>query len=347
LCASRAAWLELTVTMMWITLPSGHRFSSQAGQSLLDAAQLAGITLPHSCRTGRCSACKATVAAGETHALRDEPGLSPLERDAGWILSCVRAASTDVELIIEDLGDITVYPPRTWPARIQGLDRLASDVLRVVLRLPPAANFQYHPGQYIELIGPGGVRRSYSLAQGADPAGPLELHIRRVDAGVLSRYWFEQAQVNDLLRLNGPLGTFFLRDVHQHDLVFLATGTGIAPVKAMIEGLSRPGQPEMPRSISIYWGGRLPADLYWSPDGSAQGIVFTPVLSRADDSWSGERGHVQQVLMHHSVDRDWTRTRVYACGSDAMIQSAKLVLSQAGLDPRHFHADAFVSSAPA
>jgi CDP-4-dehydro-6-deoxyglucose reductase len=119
----------------------------------------------------------------------------------------------------------------------------------------------------------------------------------------------------------------------------------------MIEGLSRPGQQEFPRSVSVFWGGRVPADLYWSPDGSIQGIVqeigFTPVLSRADAAWSGERGHVQQVLMQHSVERDWTRTRVYACGSQAMIQDARLVVIRAGLDPRHFHADAFVSSAPA
>jgi CDP-4-dehydro-6-deoxyglucose reductase len=337
--------------MAWITLPSGRRFASDAGQSFLDAAQGAGITLPHSCRTGRCSACKAMVASGETHALRDELGLSQSERDAGWILSCARAALTDVELTIDDLGDVAMSPPRTLPARIQSLERLTPDIVRVVLRLPPAASFQYHPGQYIELIGPGGVRRSYSLAQGADPLGGLELHIRQVDGGILSRYWFEQAQVNDLLRLNGPLGTFFLRDVHEQDLVFLATGTGIAPVKAMIEGLSRPGQQVFPRSVSVFWGGRVPADLYWSPDDAfqeiVQGIGFTPVLSRADDSWSGERGHVQQVLMHHSVERDWTRTRVYACGSQAMIQGARLAVTQAGLDPRHFHADAFVSSAPA
>ena len=155
------------------------------------------------------------------------------------------------------------------------------------------------------------------------PIKQLELHIRRVDGGAMSDYWFGAAKVNDLLRLHGPLGTFFLRDVAGADLVFLATGTGIAPVKAMLEGLN--SQAAAPRSVTVYWGGRLPTDLYWDTRGAGTAHRFVPVLSRAGATWDGARGHVQDLLL--AEGRDWDRAIVYACGSDAMIHDARRQLA--------------------
>jgi CDP-4-dehydro-6-deoxyglucose reductase len=331
--------------MSLVQTSSGRSFAVEQGETLLDAALRAKVTLPYSCRTGRCGTCKGQVRAGSTIAIHDELGLSGYERASGWILTCVRSAASNVELEIEDLGGVQVFAAKTVPCRIQGLERLSVDVIKVILRLPPNADFNFHPGQYVDVIGRGGTRRSYSIANAPSPEKQIELHIRQVPGGAMSVYWFEQAKVNDLLRLNGPLGTFFLRDVEGMDLTFLATGTGIAPVKSMLESLARRGSLPAPRSISVYWGGRVAHDVYWDPAETGVKHRFVPVLSRSGGEWSGARGHVQQALL--SQTRDWERTAVYACGSEAMIHDARQQLVGAGLNERRFYSDAFVCSATA
>lgn len=331
--------------MPLIRVSSGATFTAPDGEAMLDAALRENVTLAHSCRTGRCGTCKGQVRSGSTRALHDESGLSQAERDSGWVLTCVRSALSDIDLEIEDLGDVHLHPAQMHPCRIHALDRHATDVVRVTLRLPPTSKFGFFPGQYVDIIAHGGIRRSYSIANAPTPQGLIELHVRRVPGGVMSEYWFEHAKVNDLLRLKGPLGTFFLRDVDGLDLLFLATGTGIAPVKAILEGLAVPAQLMQPRSISVYWGGRVPTDLYWNSNGLGLAHRYVPVLSRAPAGWDGARGYVQQVAL--SDVRDWNRTAVYACGSDAMIHSARRQLVQAGLSERRFHSDAFVCSASA
>lgn len=336
--------LTQAISMPLVRTSNGKSFSASGGETLLDAALRASVTLPYSCRTGRCSSCKGQVRTGSTIAIHDELGLSQSERDAGWILTCVREANSDVELEVEDLGDLQLPPARTWPCRIQALDRVSADVVRVVLRMPPTSDFIFYPGQYVDVIGHGGLRRSYSIANAPTPDRMIELHIRQVPGGAMSQYWFKQAKPNDLLRLNGPLGTFFLRDIEGLDLVFLATGTGIAPVKAILEGLAQRGQALQPRSVSVFWGGRVPEDLYWRVHADLD-HKYVPVLSRAHVGWGGARGYVHQVLLMEA--REWARTAVYACGSDAMIHSARQQLIDAGLSDSRFHSDAFVCSAAA
>ena len=327
-----------------VKLSNGCEFSATAGEALVDAALSAGITLPHSCKTGRCSTCKCKVLLGETTALQAETGLTDAEKTEGWILSCVRSAQTDVTLEVEDLGNVVLPPSKTLPCRISSIDRLAADVVRVLLRLPPTADFRSIPGQYIDVIGPGGVRRSYSLANANTADKTLELHIRAVDGGVMSEYWFKQAKANDLLRFNGPLGTFFLRGLDQLHLVFLATGTGIAPVKAMLESLTHLTPEQSPQSVTVFWGGRTTEDIYFDPQAIPAGHRFVPVLSRAAAGWAGVSGYVQNALL--ATKPDLAHTAVYACGSDAMIRSAKASLLAEGLPDNRFFADAFVPSAP-
>jgi CDP-4-dehydro-6-deoxyglucose reductase len=326
-----------------ITTTSNKRFDALDGETLLDAALRQGVLLEYSCRTGRCSTCKAQVTAGSTLALQEESGLDRIEQDAGWILTCVRTACSDVTLDAADMGDVRVFGAKTLPCRIHALDQLSADVMKVVLRLPPNVQFEYLAGQYIDVIANGGLRRSYSIANAPREDKSIELHIREVPGGVMSEYWFSRARANDLLRLNGPLGTFFLRDVESVDLILLATGTGMAPVKAMLESLARTPPGRRPRSVSVYWGGRTPEDLYW--DSSVVGIEhrFVPTLSRAATQWQGARGYVQEVALSHSPDL--SRAVVHACGSDAMIRDARAQFVTGGLAPRHFHSDAFVCSA--
>jgi CDP-4-dehydro-6-deoxyglucose reductase len=327
--------------MTVIRISSGKDFESAEGESILNAALRSGIVFPYSCRNGRCGTCKGRLISGSTTILQDELGLSAHQSRDGWILTCARSARSAVQLEIEDLSEFQMFAAKTLPCRIQRLDFIGDDVLRAFLRLPPATKFEFYPGQYVDIIGHAGVRRSYSIANVPQSEMTLELHVQRVPGGAMSEYWFERAKTGDLLRLYGPLGTFLLREVQGQDLVFLATGTGIAPVKAILEGLAQNVQLK-PRSIAVYWGGRAREDLYW--DVSIEGLAhdFIPVLSRADGQWRGARGHVQHAFL--SDARELERAVVYACGSNAMIQDARETLIAAGLQGRHFFSDAFLPS---
>lgn len=327
--------------MSIIRISSGRAFESNNDESLLDAALRADVTLPYSCRSGRCSTCKGRLISGVTTAMQTELGLSQIERDAGWILTCVRAARSDADIEIADLGDVHLFPTKTLPCRVQSLELLAPDVMKVTLRFPPSSDFEFSPGQSVDVLGRDGHRRSYSIANAPNSRKTIDLHIRQVAGGVMSRYWFGEAKVSDLLRIRGPNGTFFLRDISERDLVFLATGTGIAPVIAILEGLS--SQPAaLPRSVSVYWGGRTRADIYCDVSSPGMNLSFIPVLSRGDDSWEGARGHVQNVLLQ--TPPDWSRATVYACGSELMVKDAREELQKAGLLPQQFYSDAFVCS---
>ena len=333
--------------MSVITLSNGTRFEAERGMTLLDAALDQGVVLEHSCRTGRCGSCRARVINGTTSTLREPVALTADELKHGWVLTCTHEATTDVHLDVEDLGALAGIETRVTPARIDRLDLLAPDVMRVGLRLPPRSAFRFLAGQYVDVTGPAGVKRSYSIA--SDPITPekIELQIRRVDGGQLSAYWFNEAKLNDLLRFNGPRGTFFLRPVAGLDLIFLATGTGIAPIRAILLQLAASPPADQPRSISLYWGGRHREDLYLDPAAGLPGLRYVPVLSRGDVKWVGARGHVQDVLVHDVAHRSapaLAGATVYACGSEAMIHGARRLLADLGLPPKCFHFDAFVSS---
>lgn len=270
--------------------------------------------------------------------------MSDLGHDERDILTCVRTVESDVQLDIEDLADIRIPAARLLPSRISSIKMASDDVLIVRLRTPPNQPFQFLAGQYIDVIGSNSVRRSYSLANYFESSGELELHIKKVSGGVLSQYWFEQAKINDLLRINGPLGTFFLRDCAGKELVFLATGTGIAPVKSIVESLNALSADNQPAGVTIFWGGRTQSDLYWQPDDvHTQGKVkFVPVLSRPSAGWSGDKGYVQNILLESGIPL--SNTLVYACGSENMIKSAYDLLLENGLPKNQFFSDAFVCS---
>lgn len=324
-----------------VTLSNGKTFSVTQDKNILADAKFKGIALEHSCRTGRCGVCRAEVSAGETRVLQPETALTTHEVNSGVILTCCRAAITDITLNVSDLGRLAEIDIKTVPCRIDSIERLTPYVTEVTLRVPPASMLIYLPGQYIDIIK-GGLRRSYSIANAPRDDGKLVLQISRVDRGVMSNYWFNEARVNDLLRLEGPLGTFCLRTTEPENIVFLATGTGIAPVKAMLEELER--SPELTRGkcIHVYWGGRAASDIYWQVKTNLVDIRFVPVLSRPSAGWTGRAGYVQEALIADGVDL--RSSVVYACGSDAMIHSARTLLESSGLQPKRFYSDAFVSS---
>jgi CDP-4-dehydro-6-deoxyglucose reductase len=324
-----------------VVLKNQRSFLADSHVSILDSALGHGMVLEHSCRSGRCGVCKAGVLSGETVLLRPEESLTDAERQAGRILTCCRAAASDVELDIADLSRLRGVVVRTLPCRIAGIELAGHDVVRVALRLPPTQRLPYLAGQYIDIIARG-VRRSYSIANSPSADGHLELQIRRFAKGILSRYWFEEAAVGDLLRFEGPLGTFFYRGSAAGPLVFLATGTGIAPVKALLEDIAADSELAGGRPIFVYWGNRAPEDLYWRPEFGGLDITFVPVLSRAGEDWSGRRGHVQNAAL--ADFGNFSGAEVYACGSQDMIGDAQALLTANGLSADDFYSDAFVTS---
>lgn len=325
-----------------VTLLNNKFFTAYGDGNLLDEARKNGFLLEHSCRTGRCGVCKARVTSGTTTPVQVEESLSQEEVDQGYILTCCRTAETDVRLAVEDLGRLASIQTKTLPCRISELGLLTDDVIRIVLRVPPNNPLDYVAGQYIDVIGSGGARRSYSIANARRADDRLELHIRKVPDGLMSEYWFNKASLNDLLRMEGPLGTFSYRETSAKNIVFLATGTGIAPVKAILEELALEPELTVGKKLFIYWGGRTQSDIYREFDFDTIDVSFIPVLSRASPDWHGRVGYVQHCVLEDGLDL--TSTDVYACGSEAMINAAKKLLIDNGLSQSQFYSDAFVSS---
>jgi CDP-4-dehydro-6-deoxyglucose reductase len=328
--------------MPTVTLNTGQTFAADPTVSILDAARNAGVTLEYSCRTGRCGICKAPLLAGATEILRTEESLSAEEARDGLILTCCRVAMDDVALDIEPLERLAGLEIKTMASRIVSIDRLAQDIVRVVLKTPPTSTMRFLPGQYVDVIAEGGVRRSYSLANALRADGQLELIIKRYKGGILSEYWFERAKVNDLLRIEGPFGTFFLREEGPTNIVFLATGTGIAPVKALLEELAANPERAAQHRLTVFWGNREAESFCWDPVGLGLDVGVHHLLSGPDANWSAARGYVHDAAIRQGIDPD--DTVVYACGSNAMITSAREALLALGLPAKRFFSDAFVSS---
>lgn len=332
-------------------LPSGKSFTSQAGESVLDAALRQGILLPHQCKTGTCGACRARVADGAAACL---PGaqpvaLSPQEAGQGLHLLCCTQAASDLRVECAEIPHIPGIAVRKLPVRVAALELLAPDVVRVLLQPPPGQHLHYAAGQYVDVLLPGNRRRSYSLATPArEGQEQLELHIRHLPGGLFTDQVFGKLKVRDVLRIEGPFGTFGMHDREsQAPAILLASGTGFAPVKALVEQLLATGSR---RRMHLYWGGRTRADLYlhslcveW--ECALQGrLTYVPVLSDApaSDGWTGRTGWVHQaVLQDHA---DLSQHEVYACGAPAMVDAARRDLAvQAGMRPTAFFADAFVA----
>ena len=211
------------------------QFLGSSSETILNSALKSGLVFEYSCKSGQCGVCKTKVISGDVIELQDQLALTDHDRAQNKILSCCCAPISNLLVDAEDLAALHGINIKTLPCRIKHLTRFSDELMGVTLRLPPTAQFRFLEGQYIDIIGPNSTRRSYSIASTAQHSEIL-LFIKRFENGLMSNYWFNQAKENDLLRLEGPKGTFFLRDNHQ-DLVFLATGTGIAPINSMLTAL--------------------------------------------------------------------------------------------------------------
>ncbi|WP_281298239.1 FAD-binding oxidoreductase [Flavobacterium limnophilum] len=326
--------------MFRINLKNDIHFSCASGDTLLDGAQKQSIVLDYSCKTGRCQSCKAKVVKGTSVAKMEETGLSAEEKSRGYILTCVRTPTSDLTLDVEDLSAYSLEKVKTVPSKIDFISKISSNVMELHLRIPPNASFNYLSGQYINIIK-GDYKRSYSIAN-TSSASNLVFFIKNYEGGRFSHYLFNEAKVNDLLRIEGPIGTFFYRKTNKKNVVFLATGTGIAPVKALLEQMDENGSEFIDKNIYLFFGGRTEEDLFWKPDLKNIKVRFVPVLSRSHADWKGAKGHVQEAVLSEEIDL--ADSVLYACGSENMIKDSRELAIANGLSEDAFYSDAFISS---
>lgn len=332
--------------------PSGRSFEALADETILGAAIRAGVGLPYGCKDGACGSCKCKKIEGTVvHGEHQEKALSADEEAAGWVLTCCGIAQTPVVLESRQVTDESAYPVKKLPVRVAALEKVSHDVMQVRLQLPAADTFRYHAGQYIEFILRDGARRAYSMANAPhtqEAAPGVELHIRHMPGGRFTDHVFATMIEKEILRVEGPFGSFFLREDSDKPVVLLASGTGFAPVKALIEHMRHKG---ISRSTTLYWGGRRPVDLYmdaWVREQAAElpWLRYVPVVSDAlpEDAWSGRTGFVHQAVLDDFADL--SGHQVYACGAPIVVDSARAAYSaQRGLPPEEFYADAFTSEA--
>lgn len=333
--------------------PSGHHFEAAESKSVLTSALEAGFNLPYSCRAGDCSTCKARIAEGSIDYGRATLTYLPQAlRDQGFALLCQAKPLSDLTIEAEELT-LHLSKPNIVPCRVKQLRRLAPDVIALHLRTPYNDNMLFAAGQFIDFLLEDGKRRSYSIANAPMLEGgmmDLEIHIRHSPGGLFTDRVFGKLKVNELLRFEGPLGTFYLREDSAKPIVFLASGTGFGPIKAIIEYALRRKVSEQ-RPIALYWGCRARQDLYmldlpqrWVSE--APNFRFVPVLSDAlpEDLWNGRTGFVHQAVMADFPDL--SGHQVYACGAPVMVDAARRdFVAQCGLPPAEFFADAFLTAA--
>jgi len=308
--------------------------------SILDSALRSQVNFEYSCKNGQCGACKATLLEGKVLELQVQTALSNADVKAKQILTCCCAPDSDIVIDAEDLTALTHIEIKTLPARINKIEKKTEKVVEIELRLPPTANLTFLEGQYIDISGPQGIRRSYSIANSAS-GKLLKIWIKKVEGGAFSQYWFNEAKANDLVRIEGPKGSFFFREP-KLNIIFMATGTGIAPVKSILDKLAETPDVFSAVSFSLYWGNRNVDDFFWQPSYTSLNLNYTPVLSKENEAWQGRVGYIQDIVIEDGLSLE--DTQVYACGSLQMIESASALLVENGLVEKQFYADAFVSS---
>ena len=329
--------------MFQVTLKNGVKFKCDSSTTIFEAAKNSGIILEHSCLKARCRSCAVQIERGSTKDKLDDMVLSNEEKLQKWILSCNAVPTSDLKLDIEGLTGIEIFEKKIIPAKINFIKKITDSVIEVGLRLPSNSNFEYNSGQYVNIFK-GEIKRSYSIANPFKQSGLLTFFIKKYENGLMSNYWFEIAKENDLLRIEGPLGAFFFRENQKENIIFLATGTGIAPIKAILENLIKSEALSKDNFFWLFLGARHENDLFWDPKdlGNFNNLKFIPVLSRASDDWEGERGYIQDNVIKQNIPL--ANSQVYACGSNDMIESAKKLLIDNGLNKIFFFSDAFVQS---
>lgn len=326
-----------------------HQFDVPDGETVLQGASAAGLILPYSCRDGACGSCKGKLVEGTVdYGQYAAKVLTDDEKASGFALFCQAKPLSDIVIEVREVrraGDIQV---KKLPARVASLAKVSDDVVVLNLKLPASERFQFFAGQYVDILLKDGTRRSFSMGNAPHEDEFVQLHIRQVPGGSFTGYVFEKMKEREILRMEGPLGSFYLREESDKPIVFVASGTGFAPIRSIIEAAFRKG---INRPMTLYWGGRRPKDLYmddlankWASDHS--GFTYVPVISDAlpEDAWTGRTGFVHRAAM--ADHPDMSGVQVYACGVPIMVDSARAdFTAKCKLPDEEFYADSFTTAA--
>jgi len=331
--------------------PSGHQFSVNEDETVLEAALREGFALPYGCRNGACGACKGKVLSGQLDYGKHSPSaLKDDEKAQGRALFCRATPLSDLVIEAKEIGAAKDIVVKTLPCRVEKLEKRADDVMLVKIKLPASERLQFLAGQYIDFQLKDGRTRSYSLVNPPHDDALLELHIRHVSGGLFTDQVFSTMKERDILRLKGPLGSFFIREDSDKPMIFIAGGTGFAPIKGMLEHAFAE---HTDRELILYWGVRSLKDLYmaelpqqWLAE--KPNFSFIPVLSSPEpgDQWQGRTGHVHDAVLADFADL--SGYQVYACGAPVMVDSAREAFTRSRQLPEdEFFADSFVYAADA
>jgi CDP-4-dehydro-6-deoxyglucose reductase len=328
--------------------PSGHQFQVADDEAVLAAALRQGFVLPYGCKNGACGSCKGKILSGTVdYGVYQQKALTEEEKAQGKALFCQAKPLTDLVIEARTVGAAKDIQVKTLPCRVQKMERVTDDVMILGLKLPANERLQFLAGQYIEFLLKNGTRRSFSMGNAPHDDELLQLHVRHVPGGQFTGHVFGKMKERDILRFEGPQGTFFLREDSTKPIVFVASGTGFAPIKSIIEHAIHKG---IARLMTLYWGGRRPKDLYMNAlaEGwAAQGrITYVPVISDAlpEDNWTGRTGFVHRAVMQDLPDL--SGHQVYACGVPIMVDSARRdFIARCKLPEDEFYADSFTTQA--
>ncbi len=336
--------------MQRVTLqPSGLQFDVEEGESVLAAALRQGYVLPYGCRNGACGSCKGRIVEGTVdYGTYQKKALTDEEKAQGKALFCQARPLGPLAIEARTVGAAKDIQVKTLPCRIQKMERLVDDVMVLQLKLPANERLQFLAGQYLEFLLKDGSRRSFSMGNAPHDDEFLQLHVRYVAGGQFTEHVFGKMKERDILRFEGPLGTFFLREDSDKPAVFVASGTGFAPIKSILEHAFKKG---ITRPMTLYWGGRRPKDLYmnelamgWAAEHAH--FKYVPVISDAlpEDGWTGRTGFVHRAVMQDFPDL--SAHQVYACGVPVMVDSARRdFVEQCRLPELEFYADSFTTQA--
>ena len=322
--------------------PSGHSFNVESDETILDAGLRQGHALPYGCRDGACGACLGKLISGQVNYPDGQPiALTDTDEAQGMAVFCQAHAQSNLVIESHEVDAAKDIPIKTLPCKVIEHKKLNHDVMRLMLKLPETDRLQFLAGQYIDFLLEDGRHRSFSLANAPHVDEALELHIRHIDNGSFTGEVFDKMKVNDIMRIEGPYGQFFLREESERPIIFMAGGTGFAPVKGIIEHALAAG---IKRPMYIYWGARAIEDLYmnelaqgWAKEHSH--ISYIPVLSESKAGENFRAGYVHEAILADFPDL--STYEIYASGPPVMVYAGRDAFPAQGLDLEHYFSDAF------
>ena len=322
---------------------SGHVFSVEGNETVLDAALRAGTGLPYGCRNGACGKCAGELISGSVHYAQELRGAALLEMQEGKVLFCQAVPESDLEIRVREIGSVRDIEPRILPCRVEAMALLTHDIMKLQLKLPETERLQFLAGQYIEFLLKDGKRRAFSIANAPHDDAYIELHIRHVPDGHFGDYVFAGMKVKEILRIEGPFGSYYLREDSPRPIILVGGGTGFAPLKGMLEHAFHIG---FDRPMHLFCGVRAKRDLYmheyattWAQ--SHANLKYTPVLSEPlpGDDWQGETGFVHESVVSHYPDL--SGYDVYMSGPPPMIRAGMDAFYEHGLPQSQIYSDSF------